>query len=212
MKMSHPRYRMLYTDIGGVLGTNGWDAHLRASLCADFGLEPDEIERRHHLMFDSFERGFLTFEEYLARVVFFAPRAFTLEHVRDFAYAASKPWPKNIEFFQRIRSANKLGLALISNEGQGITAHRVEKFGLRQLCDFMVISHFTGLRKPDREIWRLALDLAQADASESIYVDDREMFVEAARDLGFTAIHHTSLGATREHFQTLGLRENRDEA
>lgn len=203
---------MLYSDIGGVLGTNGWDAHLRKTLCAEFSLDFEDIERRHHLMFDSFERGFLTFDEYLSRVVFFTPRDFTLEQVRDFAFDASEPWPRNIEFFRKVRSANKLGFALISNEGQGITGHRVQKFGLRQLCDFMVISHFTGLRKPDREIWNLALALAQADASESIYVDDRELFVDAARDLGFTAVHHTSLECTRDRFAQLGLWENRDEA
>jgi len=210
--MSSPRFRMLYSDIGGVLGTNGWDSRLRDSLCAEFGLEVDEIERRHHLMFDSFERGFLTFEEYLSRVIFFAPREFTLEKVRDFAFEASRPWSENIEFFRRLRTASRLGFALISNEGQGITRHRIKKFGLRELCDFMVISHFTGFRKPDPEIWKLALDLAQVEASESIYVDDREIFVEAARELGFTAIRHTGLTTTREHFARIGLFENRDEA
>jgi putative hydrolase of the HAD superfamily len=210
--MPHPRYRMLYTDIGGVLGTNGWDSRLRRSLCTDFGLDFEEIEARHHLMFDSFERGFLTFEEYLTRVIFFVPRAFSLEQVQDFTFAASIPWPKNIEFFRRLRTANSLGFALISNEGQGITHHRVNKFGLKRLCDFMVISHFTGLRKPDREIWQLALSLAHAEASESIYVDDRELFVDAAKDLGFTAVHHTTLESTRECFASLGLFESRDEA
>jgi len=203
---------MLYSDIGGVLGTNGWDGRLRNSLCTKFNLDLDEIERRHHLMFDSFERGSLTFEEYLTRVVFFAPREFTLEQVREFAFKASEPWPENLECFRRIKNANGLKFAVISNEGQGITGYRVEKFGLKQLCDFMVISHFTGLRKPDPEIWRLALDLAQAEAFESVYVDDREMFVESARELGFTTIHHTSLEATREEFARLGLLENKDEA
>ncbi len=210
--MSHPRYRMIYSDIGGVLGTNGWDGRLRSSLCSRFDLDLDEIERRHHLMFDSFERGSLSFEEYLTRVIFFAPREFTLEQVREFAFQASEPWPENLEFFRRIKTANRLGFAVISNEGQGITGYRVKKFGLRQLCDFMVISHFTGLRKPDPEIWRLALDLAQVEASESVYVDDREMFVESARELGFTAIHHTDLEITREQLARLGLHENRDEA
>jgi len=203
---------MIYSDIGGVLGTNGWDGHVRSSLCAEFKLDLEEIESRHRLMFDSFERGSLSFEEYLKRVIFFAPRDFTLEQIRQFTFQASQPWRENLEFFRRLRNANQLGFAVISNEGQGITEHRIKKFGLRQLCDFMVISHFTGLRKPDPEIWRLALELAQAEASESIYVDDREMFVESARELGFTAIHHTSLELTREHFARLGFEEGRDEA
>jgi putative hydrolase of the HAD superfamily len=82
----------------------------------------------------------------------------------------------------------------------------VDKFGLRDLADFMVISHCVHMRKPDPQIWKLALDLAQVTAREAIYIDDRKMFVEAAADLGFSAIHHTSLGKTEERLQQLGLR------
>jgi hypothetical protein len=38
------------------------------------------------------------------------------------------------------------------------------------------------------------------------------MFVDAASDLGFTAVHHTTLESTRERLAALGLRESRDEA
>ncbi len=68
-----------------------------------------------------------------------------------------------------------------------------------------MISSFVHLRKPDRAIWQLALDLAQSTPEESIYVDDREMFVDVAADMGFTAIHHVSLESTRDSFQRLGL-------
>jgi putative hydrolase of the HAD superfamily len=69
----------------------------------------------------------------------------------------------------------------------------------------MVVSSFVHLRKPDRAIWQLALDLAQSTPEESIYVDDREMFVEVAADMGFTTIHHVSLENTRKSFEQLGL-------
>ena len=147
-------FRMLYTDIGGVLGTNGWDSALRRRVCAHLGVAHEEVDRRHQLIFDSFERGFMTFEEYLQRVFFSSSRKFTLEEVRDYAYQASTPWPESINFFRSVKTANRLRLGLISNEGEGIAQHRVNKFGLRDLADFMVISHFTRLRKPDREIWR----------------------------------------------------------
>jgi putative hydrolase of the HAD superfamily len=203
--MAHHAFRMLYSDIGGVLGTNGWDTPLRQELCSRFFLDHGEIESRHRLMFDSYERGFLTFEEYLRHVFFGAPRPFTWEDVRDYTYAASAPWPENIEFFKRVKIHNGLKMALISNEGQGITEHRLQKFGLRELADYFVISHFTHLRKPDREIWKLALQLGDATPQESIYIDDREMFVNMAAELGFTAIHHTSLGRTQAHLAQLGL-------
>ena len=203
--MAGSRFFALYTDIGGVLGTNGWDSDLRQRACAHFQIDFHSVESRHHLMFDTYERGFLSFEDYLRHVFFASPRSFTIEQVRDYTYDQSIAWPENIEFFRRVKEANRLKLGLISNEGLGITEHRIGKFGLRQLADFLVISHFVHLRKPDHEIWRLALNLAQARPEESIYVDDRELFVTVASELGFTAVHHTSLESTKQQFQKLGL-------
>ena len=77
--MADARFRVLYSDIGGVLGTNGWDTDIRHNVCGKFSLPPDEIDKRHQLMFDSYERGFMTFEHYLRWVFFAAPRAFSLQ-------------------------------------------------------------------------------------------------------------------------------------
>ncbi len=203
--MNSSHFRILYCDVGGVLGTNGWDAALRKSIAAHFHVNLDEIEGRHHLVFDSYERGHMGFEDYLTYVFFGVPRDFTVEELRDFAYNASTPWPQNIEFFKRVKQSNRLSLALISNEGRGLTEHRVRTFHLRELAEFMVFSHFVGYRKPDREIWRLALDLAQVRPAESIYVDDRKMFADIAAAMGFIAVHHTSLEATGERLREVGL-------
>lgn len=203
--MRSRKFTILYTDIGGVLGTNGWDTPLRRRLCAHLSIDFKEIEARHRLMFDSYERGFLPLDEYLRYVFFASPRPFTVADLREYTFNQSTAWPENIEFFKNVKQSNQLKMGLISNEGQGITEHRVGKFGLRQLADFMVISHYVHLRKPDHEIWRLALNLAQAHPAEAIYVDDREMFVNVAAELGFTAVHHTSLDSTRHRFRELGL-------
>ena len=203
--MSERKFRALYCDIGGVLGTNGWDTRLRRRLCEHFKIDFEEIEGRHQLLFDSYERGFLALEDYLRYVFFDRSREFTLDEIRQFTFDQSTAWPENIEFFKRIKQANGLRLGLISNEGEGITEHRMGKFGLRDLADFIIVSHYVHMRKPDRQIWRLALNLAQASPQESIYIDDREMFVNVAAEMGFAAVHHVSLEETRERFARLGL-------
>ncbi len=203
--MALSQFVALFSDIGGVLGNNGWDSALRLELCRHFGVEHAGIDSRHRLLFDSFERGHLSFETYLEFVFFAEPRPFTLDQLRTYVYDASIPWPENIAFMAEVRKLNQLKLALISNEGQGITENRVTKFGLAPLVDFMVISHFTGHRKPDPAIWKLALNLAGVSASQSIYIDDREVFAEFASTLGFTGIHHTSLESTRAKLAALGL-------
>ncbi len=204
--MPQANFKVLYSDIGGVLGTNGWDTGVREIVCKHFQLDSLEIAARHRLMFDSYERGFMSFDEYLRHVFFRSPRQFSMGEIRELVYAQSVPWHENIAFFKAIKTANKIKLGLISNEGQGITEHRVEKFGLRQLADFMIISYFARVRKPDRAIWQLALDVAQVSSAESIYVDDRIMFAEIAAEMGFTAIHHVSLEGTMEQLARLGLR------
>jgi len=200
------KFHILFSDIGGVLGTNGWGSDLRADVVSHFKLDAAEIDKRHHMMFDSYERGFLSFDQYLKAVFFNRPRDFKASEVRDMIFAGSVAWPENIALFGRVKKANGLKLALISNEGQGITEHRIGKFGLRAISDFMIVSHYVHMRKPDSQIWQLGLDLAQATVEESIYVDDREIFVKVAADLGFTAIQHVSLEQTQQEFEKLGLK------
>jgi len=204
--MSGGKFQIVFSDIGGVLGTNGWGSDLRAKVVSQFKLDEDVIDKRHHLMFDSYERGFLNFEQYLQYVFFHQPRSFELDEVRNLIYAGSVPWPDSINLFHRVKKANGLKLALISNEGQGITEYRMEKFGLPAIADFMVISHCVHMRKPDAQIWELALNLAQVKAGQAIYVDDREIFVQRAADLGFTAFQHVSVEQTKQNFEKLGLR------
>lgn len=206
MCMLATKFRVLFSDIGGVLGTNGWDSKARRAICARFGLDIEDIEPRHRLMFDTYERGYLDFESYLRHVFLNVPRPFSVEDLREFAYSQSVAWTENIDFFGLVKRKNGLKLGLISNEGQGITEHRVGKFKLRELADFMVVSHFVHMRKPDRGIWELALNLAQVKTDESIYIDDRPMFANIAAELGFTSIHHVSLEDTREKFRKLGLQ------
>ncbi len=203
--MTDSKYVALFSDIGGVLGTNGWDTSLRLKIARQFDCDSDEIQARHRMMFDSFERGYMNFEQYLRRVFFASPRTFTLDDVRQSAFNESVPWPENIALLKSVKTANRLKLALISNEGEGLTEYRVHKFGLRDLADFLVFSHFVHMRKPDLEMWHLALNLAQVTASETIYIDDREVFVEVAAELGFTSIHHTSLHETADQLAQLGL-------
>src|SRR5438309_1463610 len=109
-RMSKTAIKALFSDIGGVLGTNGWDTALRSEVTAHFQVDRDEVETLHHLMFDSYERGYIDFKSYLKRVFFSSPRDFTLEAVRDFTLDGSRPWQENIRFFLHVKCANTLKL------------------------------------------------------------------------------------------------------
>lgn len=197
--------KALFTDIGGVLLTNGWDHLARARACERFGLDTEELHERHHLTFDTYEQGKLSLAEYLERTVFYQPRSFDVEEFREFIYSQSQKLPRMLELLAALKERYRLKVVAVSNEGRELTEHRISTFNLGSVIDTFVSSCFVQLRKPDAEIFRLALDIAQVPASNIVYIDDRPMFVDVAAGLGIRGIAHESFEATERALSSLGL-------
>jgi putative hydrolase of the HAD superfamily len=197
--------KALFLDIGGVLLSNGWDRQMRQQAVEFFGLDAEETNDRHHLTFDTYEAGKLTLDEYLQRTVFYQPRSFAPDDVKRFMLEQSKPIPEMIDLVRRLKQAHHLRVAAVSNEGRELTLHRIGTFGMATFIDFFICSCFVHLRKPDAEIYRMALDVAQVGPGESVYIDDRAMFVEVGQGLGFRGIHHRSFEETRAALAEFGL-------
>jgi len=77
---------------------------------------------------------------------------------------------------------------------------------LNQFVDFYISSCFIHFRKPDADIFRIALDIAQVPAEHVVYIENTEMFVDVARDLGIRSILHTDYKSTRSELSVLGLK------
>ena len=183
----------LFLDIGGVLLTNGWDHHARKRAATNFKLAFAEMEDRHHLTFDTYEEGRLTLEEYLDRVVFTQTRPFTRAEFRRFMFAQSKPYPEMIELVRRLKARYGLKIVVVSNEARELNAYRIRKFKLDGFVDSFISSCFVHLRKPDADIFRLALDIAQAPARQVVYIENTPMFVQIAEGLGIRSILHSEI-------------------
>jgi len=198
----------LFVDIGGVLLTDGWDYHARKRAATTFRLERAEMEDRHHLTFETFEEGKLTLEEYLSRVVFYQKRPFTRAQFRIFMFAQSKPYPKMIELIRRLKARYGLKIVAVSNEARELNSHRIRKFKLDGFVDAFISSCFVHVRKPDTDIFRLALDIAQAPARQVVYVENTPMFVQIAEGFGIRSILHTDYKSTCAKLASLGLQND----
>jgi len=196
----------LFLDIGGVLLTNGWDHNIRARAAEKFSLDYAEMNERHHLTFDTYEEGKLSLDEYLKRVVFYQPRDFTPDVFKAFMYAQSKPFLEMIELMRGLKTQHGLQVAAVSNEGRELTTYRVQQFKLGTFIDFFVSSCFVHYRKPDEDMYRIALDIAQTSPEQVIYIDDRAMFVEVAQELGIQGIIHTNYQTTSKGLEQFGLK------
>ena len=197
----------LFVDVGGVLGTNGWGRDSRREAAKVFALNLGEMDQRHHLTFDTYESGKLSLEGYLDRVVFYEPRPFSKAQFTEFMLSRSQPYPEMLQYIARLKDKYRLRIVAISNEGYEMTLHRVDSFGLKKFVDAFLFSCFVHFRKPDVDMYRLALNVSLVSPDRVVYLDDRSMFVETAQTLGIRGIVHDykNVAVTQEKLATYGL-------
>jgi putative hydrolase of the HAD superfamily len=197
--------RAIFWDIGGVLLTNAWDHNERAQAIERFHLDPADFQSRHETQVSPFERGKITLDEYLDHTVFYREQPFTRAAFRDYMLSLSKPFPNVLEFAQALSTSGKYFMATINNESRELNYDRIEKFGLRKTFRLFVSSCFVGLRKPESEIYRMALELTQFPADECCFIDDRAQNLEPAAKLGMHTIEMKGLEGLRAALAKLGV-------
>ena len=188
--------KTLFLDLGGVLLTNGWDRHARERAVKQFSLDESEVNSRHSLTFDTLEIGKISLDEYLNRVVFYKKQPFTKKEFLSFMYAQSQPYPDMIKLCKRLKKQHDLHLVAVSNEARELTDYRIKTFKLDTFIDSFVVSCFVKLRKPDSEIFTLALDISNSHPKEVVYIEDRPLFAAVAKKLGIHAIYHKDFKST----------------
>ena len=198
----------LFLDVGGVLLTNGWDHHARRRAARNFKLQWAEMEERHRLTFEIHEEGKLSFEEYLGLVVFYEKRPFTRAQFRHFMFAQSKPYLAMIELFTQLKVQHGLKIAVVSNESREVNDYRIRTFKLDRFVDSFVSSCFVHIRKPDANIFRLALDITQTPAQQVLYIENTPMFLQIAEGLGIQSILHTDYKSTCAKLASFGLQHD----
>ena len=197
--------RAIFWDVGGVLLTNAWDHTQRSATLQHFGLDEEEFHDRHEMVVSSFERGKITLDEYLDRTVFYRARPFTRDAFRNFLFSLSQPLPGVLDFAQSLSSSGRYLMGTINNESRELNDYRIEKFALRQIFLIFFSSCFVGLRKPERDIYRLALETTQIPGPACCFIDDRALNLECAAQLGMQTIQMQSLAQLRESLAKLGV-------
>ncbi len=199
------RVTTLFVDIGGVLLTDGWSHEFRKMAVKEFNLSAEEMEDRHQRVFETFEIGKLTIDEYLNLVVFYQPRSFTRAQFQKFMFARSESDDQMIALIRQLKAKYGLKIIVVSNESRELNTHRILKFRLNEFVDAFISSCYVGLRKPDADIFRLALDIAQVPAEQVVYIENTQMFVQIAEGLGIRSIWHTDYQSTCEKIASFGL-------
>ncbi len=192
------QYKILFSDIGGVLLTNGWGHESREAAAKKFGIEYSEMDVLHDFIFNVYEMGKISLDIYLDTVVFNHPRDFSREEFKEFMFEQSVELPKTLSWLIDWKKRNPMvKIISINNEPKELNEYRIEKFKLHKFFDAFVSSCEVGMRKPDPGIFRLAIGIAQAKPAECLYFDDRPMLVEAAKKEGIHAHYHKNFEDTK---------------
>jgi putative hydrolase of the HAD superfamily len=182
-----PPVTHVFFDIGGVLGTNGWDSDQRAAAAARYDLG-SEFDSRHREIAGDWELGRITFDEYLDVAVFYEPRGFTRAEFRACMLEQSRPFPECIELARRVAARGDVRLFTLNNESAELNQHRIDAFGLAGIFDTFFSSCWMGVRKPTGQIYAAALAMAQAVPETSLFIDDRRQNLGPASARGMQTL------------------------
>jgi len=198
------RIKILFSDIGGVLLTNGWGHESRMAAAEKFNIDYGEMDILHDFIFNVYEMGKISLDDYLDTVVFREKRNFSKEEFKEFMFAQSIELPGTLSWLIKWKNEHEnVKVISMNNEPKDLNQYRIQKFKLHDFFDAFITSCEVGMRKPDPGIYLLGLGIAQAKPEECVYFDDRIMLVEAAKKLGIKAYHHIDFESTKKIVESL---------
>lgn len=196
--------KLVLFDIGGVLGSNGWDREQRAAAVERFHLDPDDFQYRHEETVGALESGQITLDEYLDVAVFCEPRDFTRDEFRAFMFAQSEPWPDSIDVARDLARTG-MRMATLNNESAELNEYRIDRFGLCDVFPTFFSSCWLGVRKPTHDMYARVLGMTQSEPGATLFIDDRVQNLRPAAALGMHTIHFRSAAQLRDELRAHGL-------
>ena len=103
---------------------------------------------------------------------------------REFSETGIELWDDALPVVGELRRRG-VKTALISNCSHSTRAV-VDRLGLAEAFDTIVLSFEVGLRKPDPAIYRVGLDRLGVTADRAVFVDDQPDYCDGAAALGIT--------------------------
>jgi len=106
--------------------------------------------------------------------------------------------------------SRRCGLWILSNTNRMHFDHIRRHYGFFSYMRGWVLSYEVGAAKPDRAIYLHALERAQLQPSEALFVDDSWINVAGARDVGIDAFQFVGVEGLIEEFRKRDLLSPRD--
>lgn len=114
---------------------------------------------------------------------------------------AEKPNAELLNYIKAIHGRYKT--VILSNANRGVVESRIGDDCVKQCFDKLVISAEIGMIKPDPDIYSYAAEQLGVEPDECVFVDDKAMFLEPARELGMHTVHYRDFSQAKAELETI---------
>lgn len=194
--------RAVVSDFGGVLTNHLIEAFLAYQ--DESGISMEQLgrgmrrvaERDGEYPLYQLERGEITEAAFLESLSWALTEEFgrapDFQRFSDIYFDALHPNEPMLQLMRELRGRGYL-LAILTNNVREWEARWRAKLPLDEIFNLIVDSAWVGMRKPEPGIYKLTLErLGGVNPDQSLFIDDNELNVQTARDLGMHAVHFQS--------------------
>jgi putative hydrolase of the HAD superfamily len=188
--------RHIIFDLGGVLLNLDYTRTEKAFI--ELGIHNfNELysQLRQTSLFDDWEIGRITKDEFLNKLIEIAPAGTTADQVIYAWNAMLMDFPmRRLQLLQQLRAHYDLLLLSNTNELHELAFNEIllQSHGLPGLgvfFDKVYYSHRIGMRKPGQEVFRYILEENGFKPEHTLFIDDSPQHIETAKSLGIQAIY-----------------------
>jgi putative hydrolase of the HAD superfamily len=216
-----PPIRAVISDFGGVLTNKLIEAF--AAFQDETGISMEQLgrgmqrvaERDGEYPLFRLERGEISEADFLENLSWGLEEELghrpTLHRFREIYFDALHANKPMLELMRELRDRG-LRMAILTNNVREWEELWRSKLPLDEIFEVIVDSGWVGMRKPQHEIYQLTVERLGdgLEPAECLFVDDNELNVEAARELGMTAVqfhsNEQSIEEIRAALDHAGLR------
>jgi putative hydrolase of the HAD superfamily len=199
--------RAVVFDYGMVL-TGLPDAAAHDALERITGLSTERLDSLYWIDRHAYDEGKLTGLEFWQKLVRDAGLSLSPQQVEELNLWDARMWttenPAMLAWQLKLKERGIL-TAILSNMGDNVHANMEREFRWLSRFDVLVWSYQLRMAKPDPAIYRHTLKELGTPAEETLFLDDKLVNVQAARELGMNSLVFTNVEQLRADLIAQGL-------
>jgi putative hydrolase of the HAD superfamily len=194
-------------DFGEVLSFAPSEAAFER-MAGEFGLPAAEFQQHYFEVRGPYDRGDCSAEAYWSSVAERSGAALSTRAIAKLRSWDVEMWsrmnPVMLAWLAAVRAAG-FATGLLSNMHADMVAHARRHFAWLACFDQLTLSHERRSIKPEAALYRHCLQGLGVSAESALFIDDREVNVQGAREQGLLAIRFQSLAELETDLLRLGF-------